>query len=161
MTERQRLSNRRASDVMSAARTFSSSQPADQNPPILKMFEREDWTLFRTVEGLQQRAGVSAERLRRLVLKELADNGLDTGGSITVDQIETTGVYRARAVASNKALVYEIAQLQHRPTALKVARLGSVDRAENSEESRAPSSKRPTIPTRPVRKSRSVCRNAP
>jgi hypothetical protein len=31
--------------------------------------------------------------------------------------------------------------------------LGSVDRAENSEESRAPSSKRPTIPTRPVRKS--------
>lgn len=52
------------------------------------MFEREDWTLFRTVEGLQQRAGVSAERLRRLVLKELADNGLDTGGSITVDQID-------------------------------------------------------------------------
>jgi hypothetical protein len=73
---------------MSAARTFSPSQPADQKPPILKMFEREDWTLFRTVEGLQQRAGVSAERLRRLVLKELADNGLDTGGSITVDQID-------------------------------------------------------------------------
>lgn len=63
-----------------------ASQPADENPPILKMFEREDWTLFRTVEGLCQRAGVSAARLRRLVLKELADNGLDTGASITVGE---------------------------------------------------------------------------
>jgi hypothetical protein len=44
------------------------------------MFEREDWTLFRTVEGLQQKAGVAAACLRRLVLKELADNGLDVAG---------------------------------------------------------------------------------
>ena len=43
------------------------------------MFERADWTLFRTVEGLQQKAGVPAARLRRLVLKELGDNGLDVG----------------------------------------------------------------------------------
>ena len=42
------------------------------------MFEREDWTLFRTVEGLQQRAGVAQNRLRRLVIKELDDNALDT-----------------------------------------------------------------------------------
>jgi len=47
------------------------SSPA---PEILK-FEREDWTLFRTVEGLQQKAGVPKQRLRRLVLKELADKG--------------------------------------------------------------------------------------
>ena len=46
------------------------------------MFEREDWTLFRTVEGLQQKAGVPANLLRRLVLKELGDNALDTGASI-------------------------------------------------------------------------------
>jgi hypothetical protein len=43
------------------------------------MFERADWTLFRTVEGLQQKAGVPANQLRRLVLKELGDNGLDVG----------------------------------------------------------------------------------
>jgi hypothetical protein len=49
-----------------------------QNPKILK-FERADWTLFRTVEGLQQKAGVTAKLLRRLVLKELGDNALDTG----------------------------------------------------------------------------------
>jgi hypothetical protein len=43
------------------------------------MFERQDWTLFRTVEGLQQKAGVPAAQLRRLILKELADNALDVG----------------------------------------------------------------------------------
>ena len=47
------------------------------------MFERPDWTLFRTVEGLMQKAGVPAGELRRLVLKELGDNALDTGSRIT------------------------------------------------------------------------------
>jgi hypothetical protein len=56
-----------------------SSSSAEQKLPILKMFERADWTLFRTVEGLQQKAGVPATRLRRLVLKEIADNALDVG----------------------------------------------------------------------------------
>src|SRR5262249_22100529 len=50
-------------------------------PPILKMAERPDWTLFRTVEGLAQKAGVPPRLLRRLALKELADNALDAGGS--------------------------------------------------------------------------------
>ena len=44
-------------------------------------FERADWTSFRTVEGLQQKAGVTASKLRRLVLKELTDNALDTGAT--------------------------------------------------------------------------------
>jgi hypothetical protein len=44
-------------------------------------FEREDWSLFRTVEGLQQKAGVTKADLPRLVLKELADNGLDEGAT--------------------------------------------------------------------------------
>ena len=52
--------------------------PSLGDAPNLK-FERADWTLFRTVEGLQQKAGVPASKLRRLVLKELADNALDTG----------------------------------------------------------------------------------
>jgi hypothetical protein len=43
------------------------------------MAEREDWALFRSVEGLEQKAGVPAVLLRRLVLKELADNALDSG----------------------------------------------------------------------------------
>jgi Histidine kinase-, DNA gyrase B-, and HSP90-like ATPase len=39
---------------------------------------RPDTLLFATIEGLQKQAGVSKWLLRRLVLKELADNGLDT-----------------------------------------------------------------------------------
>jgi hypothetical protein len=45
-------------------------------------FERQEWTLFRTVEGLQQKAGVQAKLLRRPVFKELSDNALDTGTDI-------------------------------------------------------------------------------
>ena len=54
----------------------SASLPA---PGILK-FQREDWALFRTREGLQQRSGVTANALARLALKELTDNALDAGG---------------------------------------------------------------------------------
>jgi hypothetical protein len=45
------------------------------------MFEREDWTLFRSLDTLGQKAGVSADKIPALVLKELVDNGLDVAGS--------------------------------------------------------------------------------
>jgi hypothetical protein len=38
-----------------------------------------------TVEGLQQKAGVAKSKLRRLVVKELADNGLDEGGKVRAE----------------------------------------------------------------------------
>src|SRR5262245_31290116 len=60
-----------------------ASSPASKN---LK-FEREDWALFRTPEGLQQKAGVPKSKLIRLVLKELADNGLDEGGQVRVGKL--------------------------------------------------------------------------
>ena len=44
------------------------------------MFSREDWTLFRTLGTLGQRAGVAVETIPRLVAKELADNALDEVG---------------------------------------------------------------------------------
>src|SRR4051812_12177817 len=47
-------------------------------------FERPDWALFRSVPTLSQKAGVPAAKLRRLALKELADNGLDLGAETTV-----------------------------------------------------------------------------
>jgi hypothetical protein len=50
----------------------------------LMFFEYEDWSLFRTIDGLQQRAGVPKNQLSRLVLKELADNGLDNGATVRV-----------------------------------------------------------------------------
>jgi hypothetical protein len=67
----------------------SGWSPAAQN---LK-FEREDWALFRTVEGLQQKAGVAKNKLTRLVLKELADNALDEGGQVRVGKLPNGGGY--------------------------------------------------------------------
>jgi hypothetical protein len=69
--------------------TALASQPAAQN---LK-FEREDWSLFRTVEGLQQKAGVARGKLARLVLKELADNGLDEGAAIRIGDLPDGGYF--------------------------------------------------------------------
>src|SRR5262249_4528626 len=70
---------------------FSKSLPDPQN---LK-FEREDWSLFRTVDGLQQKAGVSKALLRRLALKELADNGLDLGATIELGESPGGGYFVA------------------------------------------------------------------
>lgn len=66
-----------------------ASQPPAQN---LK-FEREDWSLFRTIEGLQQRAGVAKNKLRRLVLKELVDNGLDSGANVRIGSLPAGGYF--------------------------------------------------------------------
>jgi hypothetical protein len=66
-----------------------ASSPPSQN---LK-FEREDWSLFRTVEGLQQKAGVPKDKLRRLVLKELTDNGLDEGAEVRVGSLPNGGYF--------------------------------------------------------------------
>src|ERR1700738_5198190 len=73
-----------------AERQLASSPPS-QN---LK-FEKEDWSLFRTIEGLQQRAGVPGGRLIQLVLKELADNGLDTGAEVSVGELPKGGYFVA------------------------------------------------------------------
>jgi hypothetical protein len=71
-----------------------SSAPltSSDNPRILK-FEREDWTSFRTIEGLQQKAGVAKPMLPQLVLKELADNGLDTGELVKVGKLPNGGYF--------------------------------------------------------------------
>ena len=55
-----------------------SSQPASPKSAEFQ-FERPDWTLFRSADTLAQKAGVRKHLLRRLVLKELTDNALDSG----------------------------------------------------------------------------------
>jgi len=47
--------------------------------------------LFRTLEGLQQRAGVPKSLLRRLIVKEAVDNGLDSGGSVKIETLPNSG----------------------------------------------------------------------
>jgi hypothetical protein len=64
------------------------------SPPFRNLkFERADWSLFRTVEGLQQKAGVAKSKLRRLVLKELTDNGLDAGANVRVGDLPDGGYF--------------------------------------------------------------------
>jgi len=78
-----------------AALDFQKSFPelASSPAPGVFKFEREDWSLFRTVEGLQQKAGVPKQRLRRLVLKELADNGLDNDADVRVGDLPGGGYF--------------------------------------------------------------------
>jgi hypothetical protein len=82
-----------------------------ENAPILKMGERPDWSLFRSIDGLQQKAGVPATRLRRLVMKEIADNGLDTGTGIEAGQIDDHGFYVADNGPGLDGRPQEIAEL--------------------------------------------------
>lgn len=50
------------------------------------MFEREEWTLFRNLTTIGQKAGVPLSRLASVVIKELTDNGLDTGANVTIER---------------------------------------------------------------------------
>ena len=79
--------------VVLQKRKVSASQLASSPMPSILQFERQDWSLFRTVEGLQQRAGVPKKKLRRLVLKELADNGLDESAKVRVGSLDGGGYY--------------------------------------------------------------------
>ncbi len=50
-------------------------------------FVRDDWTLFRNLATLGQKAGVGPHRIAPLVMKELCDNALDAGGSCRVGHL--------------------------------------------------------------------------
>src|SRR4051812_46087788 len=65
---------------------------AGSHPPEFQ-FERPDWTLFRSISTLSQKAGVPQRFLRRLVIKELADNALDAGGTVRVGTLEDGSYY--------------------------------------------------------------------
>src|SRR5262249_43033754 len=52
-----------------------------------------DWTNFRTLTTISQTSGVTLEDLRRLLAKELTDNGLDTGAPCRVGMLDDGGFY--------------------------------------------------------------------
>ncbi len=57
------------------------------------MYIREDWKLFRNIETLPQKAGVSKDKLGLLIAKELTDNALDACGHCEVGFIGDNGFY--------------------------------------------------------------------
>lgn len=50
------------------------------------MFQREEWTLFRNLSTIGQKAGVPLDRLAEICCKELVDNALDAGAKATIDR---------------------------------------------------------------------------
>ena len=75
--------------------TRQASLPAEAERAEFQ-FERPDWTLFRNAETLAQKAGVRKRLLRRLVLKELVDNALDSGATeVEVEELGF-GAYKVR-----------------------------------------------------------------
>lgn len=57
------------------------------------LFQRSDWTLFRSLDTLGQRAGVPRERLGAIVAKELVDNALDAGSAdVSIERFKEDGV---------------------------------------------------------------------
>jgi hypothetical protein len=106
-------------DIVVVPEQFSNSIDALSGLPDSQnlKFERDDWTLFRTIEGLQQKAGVSKDKLSRLVLKELADNGLDTGAKVDIGTLPGGGYFVTDDGSGIDGTPEEIARLFsiHRP----------------------------------------------
>jgi hypothetical protein len=97
-----------------------AESPVRHAPELL--FEREDWTLYLSLAHLPQKAGVDAEQLARLVVKELTDNALDaadmagrsgevgvqvTDGNLTVTD-QGTGI--ADATPESLARIFSVAR---------------------------------------------------
>src|SRR5262249_37928234 len=64
-------------------------------------------------EGLEQRAGVPKQWLRRLVLKELADNGLDIGAQVRVGELHGGGYFvedNGAGIEPKEARLFSIAR---------------------------------------------------
>lgn len=73
-------------------------------------FVREDWTLFRSLGTLGQKAGVAVHKLPQLVAKELADNALDAAGAVETGML-SNGFFVADAGPGLPGSDEEIADL--------------------------------------------------
>jgi hypothetical protein len=51
-------------------------------------FVRADWALSLHPDRLPQKAGCTKDKLRAMILKEVADNPLDAGANVTIDELE-------------------------------------------------------------------------
>ncbi|MES2208385.1 MAG: hypothetical protein V4525_16510 [Pseudomonadota bacterium] len=92
------------------------------------MFEREDWTLFRNLGTLGQKAGVPLRKLAALVIKELCDNALDAGANVRVEQgeggwffIEDDGA----GLPADRAMIERLFSVRRPLTSSKLVRIPS------------------------------------
>jgi hypothetical protein len=59
----------------------------------MSLYERDDWTLFRSLETLGQQAGVPTSQLVAVVVKELVDNALDCGSTCKFGTLPDNGIF--------------------------------------------------------------------
>jgi hypothetical protein len=64
-----------------------------RNGPSNDRYEREDWTLFRSLPTICQLSGVPLKWLRRLVAKELTDNALDLRVTCRIGELANGGFF--------------------------------------------------------------------
>jgi hypothetical protein len=81
-------------------------------------FEREDWTAFRTLDGLCRKAGTPRGDLARVVVKELVDNALDAAGDceLTLSDGVVTIVDRGAGIPGDDAAIARLFSI-NRPMA--------------------------------------------
>jgi hypothetical protein len=88
-------------------------------------FEREDWTAFRTVDGLQRRAGTSQDKLVAVVIKELVDNALGEAGDCELSLNEGAIVVedRGRGIEGDDETIARIFSMDRSQISSKYLRL--------------------------------------
>lgn len=92
------------------------------------MFEREDWTLFRNLGTLSQRAGVPLRKLGSLVIKELCDNALDAGAHVRIEQQPDGWIYiedNGSGLPNDPAILARLFSIKRPLTSSKLVRLPS------------------------------------
>jgi hypothetical protein len=91
------------------------------------VYEREDWTAFRTLDGLCRKAGTSQEGLAQIVIKELTDNSLDAAGDceLTLCDGVVTIVDRGGGIPGNDEEIARLFSMSRPMTSSKYLRLPS------------------------------------
>jgi len=88
-------------------------------------YARDDWQLFLDLDTLTQKAGCFPLYLYQIVLKELTDNGLDTGANISLEYANSQWVVRDDGPGINPAIVPKLFSVNRSLLSSKLKRLPS------------------------------------
>jgi hypothetical protein len=90
------------------------------------MFVKEDWTLFRTLATLAQKAGVPVYQIAALTAKEVTDNGLDESGECRAELTDDNGFLvsdRGPGIPGDDAAVASLFSINRPLTSSKLIRM--------------------------------------